>query len=137
MKTQAINTLYQSVYNNHHQLVRVTKYRHRCITPEVAAYLESQYKRLLKSWDCELLECNGEPDHLHLLISANPKMQPSKMVNSLKTATSRLVRKEFSEHLGEFYWKPVFYSRSYCLVSCGGAPLEIVKQYLAQQEGFD
>jgi len=53
-------------------------------------------------------------------------------VNSLKTATSRLVRKEFSEHLGEFYWKPVFYSRSYCLVSCGGAPLEIVKQYLAQ-----
>ena len=109
----------------------------RCITPEVAAYLESQYKRLLKSWDCELLECNGEPDHLHLLISANPKMQPSKMVNSLKTATSRLVRKEFSEHLGEFYWKPVFYSRSYCLVSCGGAPLEIVKQYLAQQEGFD
>ncbi|WP_076915311.1 MULTISPECIES: IS200/IS605 family transposase [unclassified Pseudoalteromonas] len=96
-----------------------------------------QYKRLLKSWDCELLECNGEPDHLHLLISANPKMQPSKMVNSLKTATSRLVRKEFSEHLGEFYWKPVFYSRSYCLVSCGGVPLEIVKQYLAQQEGFD
>ncbi|WP_350939746.1 transposase [Vibrio metschnikovii] len=64
-------------------------------------------------------------------------MQPSKMVNSLKTATSRLVRKEFSEHLGEFYWKPVFYSRSYCQVSCGGAPLEIVKQYLAQQERFD
>lgn len=137
MKKQALNTLYHSVYNIHYHLVIVTKYRRRCITPEVAAYLESQYKRLLKSWDCELLECNGEPDHLHLLISANPKMQPSKMVNSLKTATSRLVRKEFSEHLGELYWKPVFYSRNYCLVSCGGAPLEIVKQYLAQQEGFD
>ncbi|MBC5853197.1 transposase [Vibrio metschnikovii] len=40
-------------------------------------------------------------------------------------------------HLGKFYCKPVFYSRSYCLVSCGGAPLEIVKQYLDQQEGFD
>ncbi|MGI2128839.1 transposase [Shewanella oncorhynchi] len=40
----------------HYHLVLVTKYRHRCITPEVAAYLESQYKRLLKSWDCELLE---------------------------------------------------------------------------------
>ena len=115
----------------------MTKYRRRWITPEVAAYLESQYKRLLGTWDCELLECNGEPDHLHLLISANPKIQPSKMVNSLKTATSRLVRKAFSEHLDKFYWKPVFYSRSYCLVSCGGAPLEIVKQYLDQQEGFD
>ena len=113
MKKQALNTLYHSVYNIHYHLVLVTKYRHRCITPEVAAYLESQYKRLLKSWDCELLECNGEPDHLHLLISANPKMQPSKMVNSLKTATSRLVRKEFSEHLGEFYWKPVFFDGIY------------------------
>ncbi|WP_081754653.1 IS200/IS605 family transposase [Salinivibrio costicola] len=137
MKKQAINTLYHSVYNIHYHLVLVTKCRRHCITPEVAAYLESQYKRLLETWGCELLECNGEPDHLHLLISANPKIQPSKMVNSLKTSTSRLVRKEFSEYLGKFYWKPVFYSRSYCLVSCGGAPLEIVKQYLDQQKGFD
>lgn len=137
MKKQALKTLHHSVYNIHYHLVLVTKYRCLCITPEIAAYLELQYKRLLETWDCELLECNGEPDHLHLLISANPKIQPSKMVNSLKTATSRLVRKEFSDHLGKFYWKPVFYSRSYCLVSCGGAPLEIVKQYLEQQEGFE
>ena len=95
MKKQALNTLYHSVYNIHYHLVLATKYRRRCITPEVAAYLESQYKRLLKSWDCELLECNGEPDHLHLLISANPKMQPSKMVNSLKTATSDLCERSF------------------------------------------
>ena len=136
MKEQALNTLYHSVYNIHYHLVLVTKYRRRCVTPEVAAYLESQYKRLLESWDCELLECNGEPDHLHLLISAHPKLHPSKMVNSLKTATSRLVRKQFAEHIKDFYWKPVFYSRSYCLVSCGGAPLKIIRQYLEQQEGF-
>jgi putative transposase len=137
MKKQTLKTLFHSAYSIHYHLVLVTKYRHQCITTEMAEYLESQYKRLLDSWDCELLECNGEPDHLHLLISANPKIQPSKVVNSLKTATSRLVRKEFSEHLKQFYWKPVFYSRSYCLVSCGGAPLEIVKQYLDQLEGFD
>ncbi|MDW1642246.1 IS200/IS605 family transposase [Vibrio sp. Vb2896] len=137
MKKQALNTLHNSVFNIHYHLVLVTKYRRHGITPEVAAYLESQYKRLLEAWDCEILECNGEPDHLHLLISANPKIQPRKMVNSLKTSTSRLVRNEFSEHLGKLYCMPVFYSRSYCLVSCGGAPLEIVKQYLDQQEGFD
>ncbi len=137
MKEQALNTLYHSVYNIHYHLVLVTKYRRRCITPEVASYLEAQYKRLLESWDCELLECSGEPDHLHLLISANPKIQPSKMVNSLKTATSRLVRKQFAEHIKHFYWKPVFYSRSYCLVSCGGAQLQIIRQYLEQQEGFE
>ena len=137
MKEQALNTLYHSVYNIHYHLVLITKYRRRCITPEMALYLEAQYKRLLESWDCELLECSGEPDHLHLLISANPKIQPSKMVNSLKTATSRLVRKQFAEHIKHFYWKPVFYSRSYCLVSCGGAPLKIIRQYLEQQEGFE
>lgn len=137
MEKQALRSLNHSVYSIHYHLVLVTKYRRKCITPEIAEYLQAQYKRLLESWGCELLECNGEPDHLHLLISANPKVQPSKMVNSLKTATSRLVRKAFSAHVSTFYWKPVFYSRSYCLVSCGGAPLEIVKQYLEQQEGFD
>ena len=137
MEKQALNTLYHSVYNIHYHLVLVTKYRRRCITKEMADYLSQQYARLLLSWDCELIQCDGEPDHLHLLISANPKIQPSKMVNSLKTATSRLVRKEFSEHLKTYYWKPVFYSRSYCLISCGGAPLDIIKQYLEQQEGFD
>lgn len=137
MKKQDLNTLNHSVFSINYHLVLVTKYRNRCINTAVAEYLGEQYKRLLEGWGCELLEYNGEPDHVHLLISASPKIQPSKMVNSLKTATSRLVRKEFSSHLKKFYWKPVFYSRSYCLVSCGGAPLEIIKQYLEQQEGFE
>ena len=55
MKKQTLNTLYHSVYNIHYHLVLVTKYRRRWITPEVATYLESQYKRLLEIWDCELL----------------------------------------------------------------------------------
>jgi len=137
MKNQSLKTLHHSTYAIHYHLVLVTKYRHRCINNDLSGYLEAQYKRLLESWDCELLECNGEPDHMHLLIVANPKIQPSKMVNSLKTATSRLVRKAFPKHLSKFYWKPIFYSRSYCLISCGGAPLEIIKQYLLQQKGFD
>lgn len=83
------------------------------------------------------MEFNGEPDHLHLLISVNPKVQPSKLVNTLKTVTSRLVRKQFAKELSKYYWKPVFWSRSYCIVSCGGAPLSIIKQYLEQQEGFE
>jgi putative transposase len=137
MKNQPVKTLHHSVYAIHYHLVLVTKYRHKCINNDISIFLKGHYKRLLESWNCELLECNGEPDHVHLVISANPKIQPSKMVNSLKTATSRLVRKSFPEHLSKFYWKPIFYSRSYCLISCGGAPLEIIKQYLLQQEGFD
>jgi putative transposase len=51
----------------------------------------------------------------------------------VKTATSRLLRKEFPEHLSKFYWKDSFWSPSYCLVSAGGAPLDIIKKYIENQ----
>ncbi|RZA27269.1 MAG: hypothetical protein EOP10_00730 [Proteobacteria bacterium] len=56
----------------------------------------------------------------------------SKLVNNLKTVTFRLVRKEFSNHVARFYWKPVFWSRTYCLLSVGGTPLSVLKQYIEQ-----
>jgi putative transposase len=57
----------------------------------------------------------------------------SVLVGAIKTATSRVLRREFASHLKPFYWKPVFWSRSYCLVSAGGAPLEIIKSYIQDQ----
>jgi putative transposase len=60
---------------------------------------------------------------------------PSIFVNNLKTVTSRLIRKEFSEQLKKFYWKdPVFWSRTYCILTCGGAPLSVIKQYIEHQK---
>ena len=100
-------------------------------------FLNENTQRLLKAMNCELVECNFEPDHVHFLISTDPKTQPSKMVNTLKTVTSRLIRKSFSEHLKPFYWKPIFWSRSYCIVSTGGASIEIIKQYIQNQDGSD
>uniref|UniRef100_UPI001069E0FC transposase n=1 Tax=Methylacidiphilum caldifontis TaxID=2795386 RepID=UPI001069E0FC len=56
------------------------------------------------------------------------------LVNNLKTVTSRLIRKEFSEHLRKFYWqKSLFWSRSYCIITVGGAPLAVLKQYIEGQ----
>ena len=57
----------------------------------------------------------------------------SKFINSLKTVTSRLLRKEFPEHMGKYYWKPVLWARAYCLISAGGAPLSILKEYIQNQ----
>ncbi len=90
---------------------------------------------LTKKWECELLEFNGEADHVHLLLSLNPKVAPSVFVNNLKTVSSRYIRKDFAEDLAKVYWKqPVFWSRSYCIITCGGAPLSVIKQYIEQQE---
>ncbi len=81
----------------------------------------------------KLIEVNGKTDYVHLLVSLPPNLDLSGFVNSLKTTTSRLLRKEFADHLQKVYWKPVFWSRSYCVISCGGAPLSIIKQYIEQQ----
>jgi putative transposase len=90
---------------------------------------------LTEKWDCELLEFNGEADHVHLLLSNNPKVAPSVFVNNLKTVSSRLIRKDFGSELAKEYWKkPVFWSRSYCIITCDGAPLSVIQQYIEQQE---
>lgn len=89
---------------------------------------------LTAKWECKLLEFNGEADHIHLLLSLNPKVAPSVFVNNLKTVSSRLIRKDFGEELAKAYSKkPVFWSRSYCIISCGDVPLSVIKQYIEQQ----
>jgi len=95
--------------------------------------MESIARDRCHGWGGELLEMNGEADHVHLLLSLPPTAELSRFVNNMKTTTSRLLRRDFKDHLSSFYWKPVFWSRSYCLVSCGGAPLEIVRQYIEEQ----
>ncbi len=133
MKSQDLNILNHCIFNLHYHLVLVTKYRRKVITKDMLTRLEEIFDRLLEQWDCELIEFNGEADHVHLLISTNPKAQTSKLVNNLKTVTSRLIRKEFEQHVNRFYWKPVFWSRTYCLLSVGGAPLSVLKQYIENQ----
>jgi putative transposase len=89
--------------------------------------------QLCDSWGGTLVEMNGEADHIHLLLEMNPKAAPSVVANNFKTVTSRLLRKEFAKELNAVYRKPVLWSRSYFVASCGGAPLSVIKQYIEQQ----
>ncbi|NJR54692.1 MAG: IS200/IS605 family transposase [Acaryochloris sp. CRU_2_0] len=134
---QQLSTLYHCSYNIHFHLVACTKYRRKCITQPMLDRLREIFSQTLQKWEGELIEFNGEADHVHLLMSVNPKVQPSKLVNNLKTVSSRLIRKEFAEHLNKIYRKPVFWSRSYCIISCGGAPISVLKQYIQQQAEID
>ena len=134
MSKKEFKYLFHCAFNLNYHLVIVTKYRRKCITAKMLTRLKTICTELTKKWECELLEFNGEADHLHLLLSLNPKVAPSIFVNNLKTVTSRLIRKEFSAALEKIYRKPVFWSRSYCILTCGGAPLSIIKQYIEQQE---
>lgn len=122
-----------SVFSIHFHLVLVTKYRHPCITPTMAQRMDTLVQTICENSACQLLEANGEPDHRHFLLSCTPALAPAKLVNTIKTNTSRIIRKEFAAHLRPYYWKPVFWSRSYCLVSAGGAPLSVIAQYIQNQ----
>jgi len=133
MNNQDLNTLHHCIYDLKYHLVLVTKYRRKCINKVILERLEQHFNRLLEAWDCSLLEFNGEADHIHILMALNPKAQPSKLINNLKTVSSRLIRKEFAEHIQKYYWKPIFWSRTYCLLTVGGAPLSVLKQYIENQ----
>lgn len=125
---------YHCVYNLKYHLVLVTKYRKKCFTKAMLVRLEEILRTLCDKWEVELVEFGGESDHIHMMLDMHPNIMPSKLVNNLKTVSSRLMRKEFSEHLAKFYWKPVMWSRAYCLISAGGAPIEVLKQYIQNQD---
>ena len=83
-----------------------------------------------------LLEFNGEADHVHLLIALPPNLDLSNFVNNL-TTRSWLLRKEFAEKVKRVYCRPVFWSRPYCIISCGGAPLSLPKRSIKPQDNPD
>ena len=86
-----------------------------------------------KDWGGELVELNGEADHVRILASLPPNLVLSRFVNNEKTTSSRLIRRDFGRELRGVYRKLVFSPRSYCIVTCGGAPLSVLKQYVEQQ----
>jgi len=89
---------------------------------------------VLAKWRCEVVEFGGEADHVHVLFTAHPALELSKVVNNLKTASSRRLRNTFPKQVKKFYWKPVFWHRAYYISSVGNASLETVKRYVANQK---
>jgi putative transposase len=122
------------VYKINLHIVFVTKYRKKVITLDMLERLKEIFSHLCQNQKCELVEFGGESDHVHLLIDFSPDIAPSRLVNTLKTISSRMIRKEFTEHINQFYWKPVFWTGAYCVISAGGAPLEVLKSYIQNQQ---
>lgn len=136
MKNQ-LKSHHHCVYKLTFHLVLVTKYRKTCFTDEILNRLKEIVTDLCQKWEVELLEFNGEADHVHLLLDMHPNIMPSKFINNLKTVTSRLIRKEFSDHLAKYYWQPVLWTRAYCLLTTGGATIDTIRQYIEKQERPD
>ncbi|EJR54356.1 hypothetical protein IIM_02085 [Bacillus cereus VD107] len=122
-----------AIYKLTYHLVVVTKYRHPCINENIKNRLEEIAHNLFTKWNCTIIEMNGEEDHIHILFDAPPQIHLANVVNSFKTVTSRYIRKEFPDELKPFYWKPYFWSRSYMLLTTGGASIEVLRAYIENQ----
>ena len=113
-------------------LVCVTKYRRKVFDAQALGWLQLHFAKVCKTMQANLLACDGEADHVHLLIEYPPKHSVSVLVNALKGTSSRLLRVERPD-IAERYWQGVLWSPSYFAVSAGGAPLEAIKQYVENQ----
>jgi putative transposase len=118
----------------HVHLVFVTKYRRKVFTKQILVELRSIFIDICSNFEAELIEFEGEGDHVHLLVNYPPKVAISKLVNSLKGVSSRLIRKKQYPSVQRALWKDHLWSPSYFAGTCGGAPLSIIRQYLEQQD---
>ena len=122
-------------YDLQYHMVFVTKHRKPVIQGDVETRLHEIIKDLLKSFKCNLVEANSEPDHIHILFEAPPQVTLSVLANNLKTVTARRLRKEFPEELSQYYWEPYFWSESYFVGSVSERTKAVVQQYIQNQKG--
>lgn len=128
-----IRTGRHCVFLIHAHLVFVTKYRRGVLKNQHIEFLADIFSEVCEGFEAELVECNGEADHVHLLVNYPPKIALTKLVNSLKGVSSRLLRKQFPS-LKERYYRGVLWSPSYFAASCGGAPLSVISEYITNQQ---
>lgn len=122
------------VFKLHVHLVFVTKYRRNVFTKESLEALKSIFSNTCLKLEAELVEMDGEDDHVHLLVKYPPKLSVSILVNSLKGISSRMIRQLKFPQIHKKLWGNSLWTPSYFAGSCGGAPIEIIRQYIEQQQ---
>jgi putative transposase len=132
-KSNELRTGRHCVFNLHAHLVFVTKYRGGALDADAIERLRSIFGSICDRFDSELLEMNGEADHVHLLVRFQPKVALTRLVNSLKGASSRRLKNERPDLAERYFWKGALWSPSYYAGSAGGAPIEEIKAYVESQ----
>ena len=127
-----LDTNSHSVFLLYYHLVFVVKYRRKEIDDVVSDRLKEIFLYIAPKYNVTLQEWNHDKDHVHILLKSHPNTELSKFINAYKSASSRLIKKEYPV-IKKALWKEYFWSRSFCLVTSGGAPLEVLKRYIESQ----
>lgn len=115
-----------------YHLVLVVKYRRNVLSDPISQYAKDIFVRICPSYNIVLEEWNHDQDHVHIMFRAHPNTEISKFINAYKSASSRLIKKDFPE-VRRKLWKEMFWSKSYCLLTTGSAPIETIRKYIESQ----
>lgn len=121
-----------SVYLLYYHLIMVVKYRRKVIDEDISERGREIFEYIAPGYGITLEEWNHDEDHVHVMFRAKPSTEISKFINAYKSASSRLLKKEYPD-IREKLWKEAFWSQSYCLMTGGGAPIEVIRQYIESQ----
>lgn len=121
-----------SVFSLNYHLVLVVKYRKKVFNDEKSNYSKNIFERIGSNYNISLIEWHHDKDHVHILFKAHPNTELSKFINAYKSASSRLIKRDFPE-IKQQLWKEMFWSKSYCLITTGGASIETIKKYIQSQ----
>jgi putative transposase len=127
-----LDTNNHSVFRLNYHLVLVVKYRINIIDDKISNRLKEIFEYISPKYNIILEEWNHDIDHIHLLFRASPNTEISKFINAYKSASSRLIKKEFPA-IRNRLWKEYFWSRSFCLITTGGASIDVVRRYIENQ----
>ena len=127
-----LDTNCHSVFNLNHHLVMVVKYRRKVIDDIISNRLKEMFEHIGKMYKITISEWNYDVDYIHVLFKAHPKSELSKFLNAYKSASSRLIKIEYPK-IKEKLWKENFWSKSFCLISVGGATIDVIKKYIESQ----
>ena len=121
-----------SVFLLYYHLILVIKYRKKVLNDPISNRAREIFEHIAPNYHITLEEWNHDQDHVHIMFRAHPKSELSKFINAYKSASSRLIKKEYPE-VRQKLWKETFWSQSFCLLSAGGAPIEVIRQYIETQ----
>lgn len=116
----------------HYHLIMCVKYRNKIINDNISNRLKEIFEKIAPAYNITLEEWNHDNDHVHILFKGQPNTEISKFINAYKSASSRLIKKEFPE-IRKSLWKEMFWSQSFCLLTTGGATVDIIQQYIQSQ----
>ena len=121
-----------SVFAMYYHLILVVKYRRKVFDDTISDYARSIFEKIAPSYNITLLEWNHDVDHVHIMFKAQPNSELSKFINAYKSASSRLIKRDYPEVRNQL-WKEYFWSQSFCLLTTGGAPIEVIRKYIETQ----